>query len=429
MLAKLASGINKPNGQTLILPDLLPFCLYHFPIGKLRGFGGLVSSKFEKIGVKTIEDAMTVSREEVRRLFGDNGDYVFERVRGYDEEEVGGKKEGGGGGDGGGGEGEGGRKNKSILSSKSMWRRPARGEEELEGSLEVIAIDLYTRMMGYFEESELLPVSLSMNYFDNGDMGGGEGGGRVREGREGKIEGRKEEENEGEEERKESVGRYRSGGYRSKTIGLDLTGREEDFKGKIDRGMRELVNMVKKDIFPCHSIGFTLKNFKSKRGGYKFNLLDYWKRKDEGVKKDEGILQKKERDSKAINEELNENLKLDKEKERGERGINNAREEGLDEKMGQIKGGGKENIEEEMKELTKCGKCGELVGEKEMASHLDFHFACEIDREVNPNKRKYKMMNKVKEEEETLKRSKKENLDFFVIKKGNEGKNEGKKII
>jgi DNA polymerase eta len=360
MLAKLASGVNKPNAQTLILPELLPSCLYSFPIGKIRGFGGHVSSKFNSIGVKTIEEAIKLGREDVKKLFGETADYVFERLRGYDEEEV---AEEGEKND------ETGRKNKSILSSKSMWRGPARNEEELEGSLEVIAIDLFTRMVNYQEEKGLLPTSLTMNYFENGE-GGGIGGKKSVVG-----------DAEGTE-----------GGYHSKTIKLDLTGREEDFKCKIDQGIKELVSIVKKDIFPCRSIGFALKNFKPKKLGYKFNLMDYWMNKKEEEKKG------------TNNEKINE---ISTSRESSNFPETNINDNSSNENKKKIE---KKDV------LIKCEKCNEMIIDKDMQGHLDFHLACEIDREINPNKRKYKILKKKEEEDEGLKRGKKEKMDFYVVK-------------
>lgn len=54
MLAKLASGANKPNAQTIILGRLLPDCIRPFRISKIRGFGGKIQQAFNEIGVEKV---------------------------------------------------------------------------------------------------------------------------------------------------------------------------------------------------------------------------------------------------------------------------------------------------------------------------------------------------------------------------------------
>jgi hypothetical protein len=41
-------------------------------------------------------------------------------------------------------------------------------------------------------------------------------------------------------------------------------------------------------------------------------------------------------------------------------------------------------------ELIKCDRCGQLIRESMITGHLDQHVAEDLDRELNPNKKKYK---------------------------------------
>ncbi len=40
--------------------------------------------------------------------------------------------------------------------------------------------------------------------------------------------------------------------------------------------------------------------------------------------------------------------------------------------------------------LFKCEKCDQMIPQEEFEAHVDFHVAMELDRQLNPNKKKYK---------------------------------------
>lgn len=54
--------------------------------------------------------------------------------------------------------------------------------------------------------------------------------------------------------------------------------------------------------------------------------------------------------------------------------------------------------------FEKCDKCGLKIADKEMPSHIDMHIAEDLDKELNPNKRKYK---KVAEDDKEIDEAKK----------------------
>ncbi|TMW54938.1 hypothetical protein Poli38472_011284 [Pythium oligandrum] len=61
LVAKLASPLNKPNGQTILAPRFIPPFMHHFPIRKVRGLGGKLGKQLVNIYYKIKgEDTMSV---------------------------------------------------------------------------------------------------------------------------------------------------------------------------------------------------------------------------------------------------------------------------------------------------------------------------------------------------------------------------------
>ena len=67
---RTASDFNKPDGLTLITPDLaLPF-LEKLPIEKFHGVGKVTAEKMKKIGIRTGADLKKLTEIEMIRRFG-----------------------------------------------------------------------------------------------------------------------------------------------------------------------------------------------------------------------------------------------------------------------------------------------------------------------------------------------------------------------
>lgn len=87
-LAKTASDFNKPNGLTLITPDLaLPF-LEKLPIEKFHGIGKVTAEKMRKIGIKNGADLKQWTEIDLIRRFGKVGRHFYKICRGEDESPV-----------------------------------------------------------------------------------------------------------------------------------------------------------------------------------------------------------------------------------------------------------------------------------------------------------------------------------------------------
>jgi DNA polymerase-4 len=81
-LAKIASDLNKPNGQAVILPQDAEAFLETLPIGKFFGIGNVTAEKMQKIGIHNGRDLKQFSLQFLTRKFGKSGLHYYNIVRG-----------------------------------------------------------------------------------------------------------------------------------------------------------------------------------------------------------------------------------------------------------------------------------------------------------------------------------------------------------
>ena len=87
-LAKVASDINKPNGQKTIPPeDVLTF-LENLPIEKFYGIGKVTASKMYNLGIFNGSDLKEKSADFLTQHFGKSGAHYYNIVRGLQKSEV-----------------------------------------------------------------------------------------------------------------------------------------------------------------------------------------------------------------------------------------------------------------------------------------------------------------------------------------------------
>ena len=87
-IAKVASDINKPNGQKTVNPEeVIPF-LEELDIRKFYGVGKVTAEKMYKLGIFTGRDLKSKSIEFLAEHFGKSGPYYYHVVRGIHNSEV-----------------------------------------------------------------------------------------------------------------------------------------------------------------------------------------------------------------------------------------------------------------------------------------------------------------------------------------------------
>lgn len=87
-IAKVASDINKPNGQKTIHPEEVISFLEELSINKFYGVGKVTAAKMHNYGIFKGLDIKQRSLEELIRLFGKSGKHYYDIVRGIHTSEV-----------------------------------------------------------------------------------------------------------------------------------------------------------------------------------------------------------------------------------------------------------------------------------------------------------------------------------------------------
>ena len=82
-IAKVASDINKPNGQKTIPPEDVIDFLEVLDVKKFFGVGKVTKDKMYRLGIYTGKDLKEKTKDYLIEHFGKSGGYYFEVVRGY----------------------------------------------------------------------------------------------------------------------------------------------------------------------------------------------------------------------------------------------------------------------------------------------------------------------------------------------------------
>ena len=87
-LAKMASGQNKPNGLTLILPEQAAAFVAALPIEKFHGIGEVTARKMHALGIATGADLCQWAEADLVQHFGKAGRFYYRVARGEDDRPV-----------------------------------------------------------------------------------------------------------------------------------------------------------------------------------------------------------------------------------------------------------------------------------------------------------------------------------------------------
>lgn len=87
-IAKVASGMNKPNGMTVILPEEVETFVANLEIGQFFGVGKATLQKMHQHQIWFGRDLLKYSEVELIELFGKMGRYFYKVSRGIDDRPV-----------------------------------------------------------------------------------------------------------------------------------------------------------------------------------------------------------------------------------------------------------------------------------------------------------------------------------------------------
>jgi len=87
-LAKMASDLNKPNGQAVITPKNGPAFVEQLAVKKFHGVGPATAEKMHRLGIENGADLKAKSLPFLAEHFGKSGPYFYGIARGIDERQV-----------------------------------------------------------------------------------------------------------------------------------------------------------------------------------------------------------------------------------------------------------------------------------------------------------------------------------------------------
>lgn len=87
-LAKMASDLNKPNGQAVITPKAGPVFVANLPVKKFHGVGPATAAKMTRLGIETGADLRGKPLEFLEQHFGKSGSWYYRISRAIDERPV-----------------------------------------------------------------------------------------------------------------------------------------------------------------------------------------------------------------------------------------------------------------------------------------------------------------------------------------------------
>ncbi|RUP52118.1 LOW QUALITY PROTEIN: hypothetical protein BC936DRAFT_141014 [Jimgerdemannia flammicorona] len=147
-LAKICSGLNKPNKQTIMRNCAVIDFMRNMPFTKIRNLGGKLGEEVEtELGIRTAGDMWKYPKEELQSKFGQaTGIWLHNICRGIDFEDVT-------------------IRNipKSMMAAKS-FRPPVRDMATLEHWLNVLAAEVFTRIQFDFETHARWPKTMGIHF-------------------------------------------------------------------------------------------------------------------------------------------------------------------------------------------------------------------------------------------------------------------------
>ncbi|MDQ2658974.1 MAG: DNA polymerase IV, partial [Verrucomicrobiota bacterium] len=85
LIAKIASDLQKPNGQYEVTAAQVPEFMATLPVRKLWGIGAVTEQKLEKLGVSMCADLQRFTRAQLTEHFGKFGAELYDQARGIDD--------------------------------------------------------------------------------------------------------------------------------------------------------------------------------------------------------------------------------------------------------------------------------------------------------------------------------------------------------
>lgn len=151
LVAKIASGHQKPDGLTIVQPEKVRDFLSALDVEKIPGIGGKTSAKLREMNVNTVKDLASVPVAVLVENFGRaRGAFMHNASLGIDESEVTSERE---------------RKQLSIIRT---LKQDAKNPAEMEGFLKEISEKLFERVKAegvFFRTVSIIAIDSRLGHF------------------------------------------------------------------------------------------------------------------------------------------------------------------------------------------------------------------------------------------------------------------------
>lgn len=147
-VAKIASGLRKPDGLVVVEPGGEEAFMLALPLSKLWGAGEKTQERFAELGILSVAQLTSLGREALRSLFGrSGGDFLYEASRGRDQGMFGGEPA------------------SRSMSCETTFERDIADRESLESVLMSLADELVYRLWQEGARSRSLVIKLRYHDF------------------------------------------------------------------------------------------------------------------------------------------------------------------------------------------------------------------------------------------------------------------------
>jgi DNA polymerase IV len=153
-VAKIASGLRKPDGLVCVSPGGLEAFMLELPLSKLWGAGEKTQERFRELGISCVAQLAALSGAQLESIFGKaGGAFIYGAVRGRDV--------------GGFGSGEPGSREPSSrsMSAETTFERDSSDREQAEDVLLALSNELAYRLWSEGASSRCLALKLRFHDF------------------------------------------------------------------------------------------------------------------------------------------------------------------------------------------------------------------------------------------------------------------------
>jgi DNA polymerase IV len=143
-LAKTASGMNKPDGLTLILPDAAEAFAEVLAIERFYGIGPATTEKMHELGIRTGSDLKQWTEVDLVKQFGKVGRFYYQIARGIDDRPVNPNRI------------------RKSLGAETSYEPDLEDREEIQKALEAIAHEVHRRLEKHGTKGRTITVKVKL---------------------------------------------------------------------------------------------------------------------------------------------------------------------------------------------------------------------------------------------------------------------------